>query len=218
MRLVELSDIAENHKLHARCITPRAPAPMLIYLHGFNSSPASFKANLLHEKLQNLGRGDLFHCPTLSHAPREAMRGLEESISGYDPRQLTLVGSSLGGFYATGLAERHGCKAVLVNPAITPHTSLRAYLGSQRNLYTGAAYELTEQHLRELADLFIARIARPENYLLLVTTGDEVLDYHDAVAKYAGAQQVVVEGGDHAFRDFGVYLDKILAFSGIAAR
>ena len=106
-------------------------------------------------------------------------------------------------------------RAVLVNPAITPYEGLRAYLGPQKNLYTGEPYELTEQHLRELKALAVPRPTRMERYYLMVTTGDEVLDYRDAVARYAGAKQLVVRGSDHGFADFGEHLDSVLTFAGI---
>ena len=104
-----------------------------------------------------------------------------------------LIGSSLGGFYATYLAEKLSLKAVLINPAIDPHVGLRAYLGPQKNLHTGEPYELTEAHLREWEKLYVPRIT-PQRYLLIVETGDEVLDYRKAVARYAGAEQVVIAG------------------------
>jgi predicted esterase YcpF (UPF0227 family) len=107
-------------------------------------------------------------------------------------------------------------RAVLVNPAITPHLGLRSYLGTQRNLYTGTPYELTEQHLAELEALWVERIARPDRYYLMVTTGDEVLDYREAAEKYVGAKQLVVQGSDHGFAEFEQYLDSVLEFAGIA--
>jgi predicted esterase YcpF (UPF0227 family) len=120
-----------------------------------------------------------------------------------------LVGSSLGGFYATYLADKHDLKAVLLNPAIEPHTGLRPYLGPQKNLYTGEPYELTEAHLRQWEALVVPRIT-PSRYLLLVETGDEVLDYRAAVARYAGCEQVVVKGGDHSLQSFPRDLPRII--------
>jgi predicted esterase YcpF (UPF0227 family) len=123
------------------------------------------------------------------------------------------VGSSLGGFYATDLVEKAGGKAALINPAIDPHVGLRAYLGPQKNLYSAEPYELTERHLDEWRALYAPRIT-PERYLLLVETGDEVLDYRQAVARYAGAEQVVVPGGDHSLQSFPQHLARILSFAG----
>lgn len=189
---------------------------MLIYAHGFNSSPRSFKANLLHERMQAIGPGEQFTCPALPHRPAQAIRLLEDTLRAAQAAgdtNITVVGSSLGGYYATYLAQRHGVRAVLLNPAIVPAQDLRAYLGAQQNLYTGERYELTEQHLNELAALEVARIERPELFFLLTETGDELLDYRLGVAKYRGAKQLVIQGGDHAFNDFAKYADQVLEFA-----
>jgi uncharacterized protein len=188
---------------------------MLIYLHGFNSSPQSTKARQLQARLEALGRGGEYACPALPDRPALAIGLLEREMAKAPAASITLVGSSLGGYYATWLAEAHGVRAVLVNPAITPHLGLRAYLGPQRNLYTGELYELTGQHLAELHDLWVERPTRPERYYLMVTTGDEVLDYREAVHRYAGARQLVVPGSDHGFAEFEQYLDSVLEFAGI---
>ena len=183
---------------------------MLIYIHGFNSSPASFKANLLKRQLEALGRGAEFSAPALPDRPGAAAVLLERELANHPGA--ALIGSSLGGFYATWLAERHGLKAVLVNPAVRPYEGLRQYLGEQQNLYTGARYELMQAHLEELRQMDVGAISRPERYLLLVRTGDEVLDYREAVERYRGCRQRVIEGGDHGFSDFGDYLDEVLGF------
>ena len=188
---------------------------MLIYVHGFNSSPASTKARQLKARLESVGRGSEFSCPALPDRPVEAVAMLEREMARAPVSAITLVGSSLGGYYSTWLAEKFGVRAVLVNPAITPHQGLRAYLGPQKNLYTGEPYELTQAHLDELAALFVVRPTRLSRYYLMVTTGDEVLDYREAVAKYAGAKQLVVQGSDHSFAQFENYLDSVLMFAGV---
>jgi predicted esterase YcpF (UPF0227 family) len=186
---------------------------VIIYVHGFNSSPASTKSRQLLARLAALGRAAEFSCPALPDRPAQAIALLEGEMTKAREAPVTLVGSSLGGYYATWLAEKHGCNAVLVNPAITPHEGLRAYLGPQKNLYTGEPYELTEQHLSELRALCVARPTRMERYYLMVTTGDEVLDYREAVARYAGAKQLVVQGSDHGFAEFEQHLDSVLGFA-----
>ncbi|OGA73743.1 MAG: esterase [Betaproteobacteria bacterium RIFCSPLOWO2_12_FULL_65_14] len=186
---------------------------MILYLHGFNSSPQSHKAQVMQRYMEERDLGKQFACPAL---PPLAPQALEE-IEKFDlQRGVCLVGSSLGGFYATYLAEKHGLRAVLINPAIEPHVGLRAYLGPQKNLHTGEPYELTEAHLREWQKLTVPRIT-PQRYLLLVETGDEVLDYRSAVARYAGAEQVVVQGGDHSLQSFPQHLPRILEFCRAAA-
>jgi len=186
---------------------------MLIYIHGLNSSPASFKANLLKQRLEALGRGADFSAPALPDRPSAAAVMLEHEVAQHPGA--ALVGSSLGGFYATWLAERHGLKAVLVNPAVRPYEGLRQYLGQQQNLHTGERYELSEAHLQELRRMDVAAISRPERYLLMVETGDDVLDYRQAVERYRGCRQMVIEGGDHGFSDFAKYLDSVLSFCGL---
>ena len=188
---------------------------MIVYIHGFNSSPASHKSNLLRRRLEAIGRVSEFSCPALPHWPEEAMALLEAQLGGMEPGQVTLVGSSLGGFYATHFAERLGLRAVLINPAITPYVGLEAYLGTQKNLYTGATYELTRADLEAWRTLAVER-ADPERYLLLLETGDEVLDWRDAARKYEGARTVIRDGGDHTLQSFPEHIPRILAFAGIA--
>ena len=150
-----------------------------------------------------------YACPPLPPLADDAIAIVE---SQYLQKNTCFVGSSLGGFYATYLAEKHGLKAVLINPAIDPHIGLRAYLGPQQNLHTGEPYELTEAHLVQWKKLYVPRIT-PKRYLLLVETGDEVLDYRQAIARYSGAQQVVIEGGDHSLQSFPEHLQRILEFA-----
>ena len=183
---------------------------MIVYLHGFNSSPLSHKAQLLGRHLAALGLGERYACPALPTLASEALALVEPLLA----PGACLVGSSLGGFYATWLAEKHGLRAVLINPAVEPHVGLRDHLGPQQNLYTGERYELTERHLRQWQALYAARIT-PSRYLLLVETGDEVLDWRVAVRFYAGAWQFVRGGGDHAFQDYVPQLPAILRFAGV---
>ena len=184
---------------------------MLIYIHGFNSSPASFKANLLRQRLEALGRGSEFIAPALPHRPAEAAKQLEALVMRY--QGAALVGSSLGGHYATWLAEKHCMKAVLLNPAVRPYELLAPLVGRQKKFHTGEEYDFTAQHLAELWLLEVERIT-PARYLLVVAKGDEVLDYRRAVEKYAGCGQIVIEGGDHGLSQFADYLDAVLAFCG----
>lgn len=186
---------------------------MIVYLHGFNSSPGSHKAQVLGKYLRERGLASQYACPALPPLAGEAIREIEKLPLG---AATCLVGSSLGGFYATYLAEKHGARAALINPAIEPHVGLRAYLGPQTNIHTGAPYDLTERYLQEWEALVVPAI-HPERYLLLVETGDELLDYRQAVARYAGAQQIVVQGGDHSLRSFREHLPAILRFAGLVA-
>jgi predicted esterase YcpF (UPF0227 family) len=185
--------------------------PAIVYLHGFNSAPQSHKARTMAAYMAERGLGDRFACPALPHRPEGAIATVEEALARW--ADATLVGSSLGGFYATHLAEKHGRRAVLINPAVRPQQDLESFLGVQRNLYTGKSYELTRAHIDAWRALD-APVTQPERYLLLVETGDEVLDYREAVRKYAGARQVVVPGGDHTLQSFPQHLPLILEFAG----
>ena len=189
---------------------------MLIYLHGFNSSPASHKSQVLKAYLEGRGLGALYACPALPDTPEEAVRAIEQVMAGREAHTVTLIGSSLGGYYATWFVEKTGCRAVLINPAITPHVGLEAYLGTQKNLHTGAPYELTRAHLEGWRRLLVERVDA-EKYLLLLETGDEVLDWREAARKYEGARMSVRDGGDHSLQAFAEHLPRILAFAGITA-
>jgi len=187
---------------------------MLIYLHGFNSSPASHKAQVMKTYMEGRGLGSLYACPALPDTPQEAIRAIEQTIAGRDPHSVTFIGSSLGGYYATYLAERLDCLAVLVNPAITPHVGLEAYLGTQKNLHTGEPYELTRAHLDGWRKLLVEDVD-PERYLLLLETGDEVLDWREAARKYEGARAAIRDRGDHSLQSFPEHIPRILSFAGI---
>ncbi len=191
-------------------------SPLLLYLHGFNSSPQSHKAQVLARFLAARGLGGQEACPALPPLASDAVRVIERILGAEEGRPVCFVGSSLGGFYATYFAEKRHARAVLINPAIEPHIGLRAYLGPQKNLHTGAPYELTEAHLREWAALYVP-VVTAERYLLLVETGDEVLDYRQALRRYAGAEQLVIPGGDHSLQSFPALLPRILRFAGLAA-
>ena len=188
---------------------------MIVYLHGFRSAPASIKARALKARMVERGLGELFWCEQLPVSPHAAIALAEAEIAraqraGLQP---TVVGSSLGGYYATWLAERHGLRAVLVNPAVVAPLALESFVGMQDNLYTGERFEFTPQHLDELRTLEVAAITRPERYWLLAETGDEVLDYSHAVIKYAGARQTILEGGNHGFSRWNDYLDAVIDFA-----
>jgi predicted esterase YcpF (UPF0227 family) len=185
----------------------------ILYLHGFCSSPASWKARLLADTMSARGQDGRFFCPALSPVPHEAIAQAEAIISA-QARPLTLVGSSLGGFYATCLAEKHDLRAVLINPVVVAPIPFSEFIGTQTNLYTGETFEFTAEHVEQLRALELPRVT-PERYLLLVETGDEVLDYRLALARYAGCRQQVRAGGDHSFTCFPDLLPQLLEFCGL---
>lgn len=186
---------------------------MIIYVHGFNSSPASAKAQVLKARLESLGRGAELAAPALPPSPAQAAAVLDALALQH--RGAALVGSSLGGYYATWLAEKHGMKAVLLNPAVRSYDLLAPLVGTQKRFHTGEEYLFTTQHVAELRALEVGRIT-PARYLLIVAKGDEVLDYRKAVERYRGCRQIVIQGSDHGLSDFANTLEVVLEFCGIA--
>jgi len=189
----------------------------LVYLHGFNSSPQTVKGRKLAAAAAALDAATQVYIPMLHHRPAVAMRDVcawvEANIA--ERAALTFVGSSLGGYYATWLAERFGARAVLINPAVRPATALAAHVGPQRNLHTGEVWELTSAHFAELDGLSVARLTRMSRYFLLMRSGDELLDWREAVERYAGAWQFVGGGGDHGWEDIDDEIASILRFAGV---
>lgn len=185
---------------------------MIIYLHGFRSSPMSAKARLLSEHLGKRGLGGRFWCKQLLPSPRQAIQQIETAIR-KAPTPPVLVGSSLGGYYATWLAEQHDLPALLINPVVNAYRTLMPCVGPQTNLYSGERFDFTAEHIEELKDLRTTKLARPERFWLVVETGDEVLDYREAVEHFAGARQTIIEGGGHSLRHFPELLDDLLRFA-----
>jgi predicted esterase YcpF (UPF0227 family) len=165
---------------------------------------------MLGDFIRNVATGLDYRVPELHHRPRVAVGQAEAACRGIPVEDLTLVGSSLGGFYATVVAERLGCRAALLNPAVHPGAHFARYLGPQRNLYTGESFVLSEEHVEELRALEPGPITRPERYWLFVETGDEVLDYREAITRYHGALQVVVRGGDHTLASFPEHVPELV--------
>lgn len=185
---------------------------MILYLHGFRSSPKSFKARVVQKALEDAGRARELICPQLPASPKEAMELALLLAERHAPDNLSIIGSSLGGFYATWLAERLGVRAVLLNPSVNPLENLQHHVGVTTAWHSDQPFEFRREYIDELAALRVERITRPERYFLLAATGDEVLDYRDMVAHYAGAKQHVIEGSDHAIPEFPQYVDEVLAF------
>jgi len=188
---------------------------MILYLHGFRSSPQSFKARYLGERMQVLGLAHDYVCPQLPASPAAAIQLALGFAAACPVEQLTVVGSSLGGFYATWLAEHLGCRAVLLNPAVKPPRDLESYVGVTTHYHSAEPFEFKRDYIDELKALTIEKITVPQRYFLIAATGDEVLDWRDMVAHYPGAQQTVIEGSDHGIAEFADYADAVLAFCGI---
>lgn len=188
----------------------------ILYIHGFNSSPASRKAQQLLAAMQRLELSEQLCLPALHHHPRQAMAQLEVAVCTLG--QPLLVGSSLGGYYATHLAARHGLKALLINPAVLPHQRFDGQLGLQTNYYTGETWQLTAEHIAALAELAVPAPQDPARVQVWLQTADETLDYRDAERYYRGCALRIQAGGDHGFQGFAERLPALLAFAGIDAQ
>lgn len=188
-------------------------ATHLLYIHGFNSSPASAKAELLRRYFADHAMSERLVVPALPNEPARAIELLEAEIAARPG--MALAGSSLGGFYATWLAERHGLRAVLVNPAVVPWKLLDKCTGVQHNYHSGAAWELPPAWVTSLRRFAVERPARPENLLLLTQTGDETLDWREGWELYRDCHLYRGLGGNHGFADFDAFIPLLLRFLGI---
>lgn len=188
---------------------------MILYLHGFRSSPTSRKASMLRERMRSLGREADYVCPALPASPAAAVELALHLAAGAAPSTLALIGSSLGGYYATWLAEKLGCRAVLLNPAIAPAADLAAYVGRQPVYFTDDEIDFRPEYIEELRAIDTPRITRPGRYFLVAATGDTLIDYRTMVAKYEGARQRVIEGSNHELSDFALHIEEVLQFCGV---
>lgn len=183
----------------------------LLYIHGFNSSPQSHKAVATRAWLATNHPGIAFRCPFLSPYPERAMAQLQDEIAAL-PDPVYLMGSSMGGFYATWLAARRVARAVLINPAVQPWLGRDYLLGPQANHHTGEIAVIEPHHLAELRTWDVEPLPNPQDFLVLLQTGDEVLDYRLAADKYRACRLVIEPGGDHGFQGFERHLPAIIDF------
>ncbi|WP_373981130.1 esterase [Achromobacter sp. JD417] len=191
---------------------------MILYLHGFRSSPDSFKARMMAGTMAERGLNEAWACPQLPASPREAidlaMGMARERLANADsPRELTVIGSSLGGFYATWIAEQLGCKAVLLNPAVNAARDLATQVGEHHMYHSGAPFVFLPEYVAELAAIHAPRITQPDRYFLVAATGDEVLDWREMRDRYAGCRQRIVQGSDHGLSDFADWMPEVLEFA-----
>ena len=184
----------------------------ILYLHGFRSSPQSSKARLMATHFAQTEHRLV--CPQLPASPVSAMELACEFIEdrGDAACDWAVIGSSLGGYYATCIAERYGCRAALLNPAVRPDLDLGAHVGLLTAFHSDAPFEFKPEYLDELAALRVETITQPERYFLLAATGDEVLDWRHMRDHYLGAKQRIIDGSDHSIGEFADYVDEVALF------
>ncbi|UOD50184.1 YqiA/YcfP family alpha/beta fold hydrolase [Orrella daihaiensis] len=192
---------------------------MMLYLHGFRSSPSSFKARLLDDYFSTHGLIERWRCPQLPASPKQvvdlARAQAQELLQTCHetPQSLTIVGSSLGGYYAIALAEELDCRAVLINPAVHAARDLATQVGEHTHYHSNEPMTFEPQYVDELADMAVPKITKPQRYLLIAATGDELLDWREMVKFMDGAHQIIVPGSDHGLSDFEKYMPRVLAFA-----
>lgn len=194
------------------------PTTHLLYLHGFRSSPESAKARLMAARVAACHSAVVWWCPQLPPSPQAAMELIDAGVANWPAGTMAVIGSSLGGFYATAVAnKRQGCKAVLLNPAVDPARDLTTYIGEQSNWQNpGEHFFFEARFIDELRALHTGPLTRPQDMLAIIAKGDEVLDWHEMAARYVGAQLLLLEGGDHALSDFPAHLPGIFDFLALA--
>ncbi|RYX90635.1 MAG: esterase [Comamonadaceae bacterium] len=189
------------------------PTTHLLYLHGFRSSPQSMKSRKVAARVAAEHPDVVWWCPQLPPSPREAMELVMDGVKAWPPESMAVIGSSLGGFYATHVAELMGCKAVLLNPAIDPARDLRKYIGEQTSLHNpDEHFFFKPEFVGELRALETGGPLRPENYAAVIAKGDELLDWREMTGRYPGAKIKLLEGSDHALSDFDAHIDEVFAF------
>lgn len=193
------------------------PVTHLLYLHGFRSSPRSTKAQLVQERIAQRHPGVTLWCPQLPPSPRAAMEMVMQGIADWPRERMAVIGSSLGGFYASWVAEQTGCRAAVLNPAVFPARDLAKHIGEHANWHAPQeTFYFRAEYVDELRALAVAAITRPERYYALIAKGDEVLDWREMSAHYQGAQGRLLEGSNHAITEFADHLDEVLAFLDLA--
>ena len=179
---------------------------MILYLHGFASCGDSTKTRLLKTYF---GEEEVLS-PDLPLDPGEAVRFIQKTIIAHNVDMI--IGSSMGGFYASYFCEKYGIKTVLINPSTEPYITLEPYIGTNKYWCSGETFEWKKSYLQELKRQRIGRVKIPSNYLLLLQKGDEVLDYTKALHKYEGARLSLEEGGNHRFENLNDHLEMIRRF------
>lgn len=185
---------------------------VLLSLHGFHSSPASLKAQQMQSHLKLSHPNIHFICPQLPVLPAQMWAVITAIFKTHQNDEIAVMGSSLGGFLATKVAQEYGVKVLLINPAVSPHILLTQYQGIQTHPYLAQQYLIDQQYINQLMALHIEKIRRPENIWVLLQQQDEILDYRDALAKYQGCKVTCETGGDHSFIGFERYLEEIIHF------
>jgi len=189
----------------------------LLYLHGFRSSPQSFKARWMADWVARRRPDVMWACPQLPPSPAAALADIHALTAKWPSATMGVIGSSLGGFYATIIAESLACRAVLVNPAVDPARDLAAHIGRQTMYHSaGESFDFRAEHIAELSAMSPPRpLAHPANILAIIAKGDEVLDWREMTARYAQGPLKLIAGSDHGLADFEAHAPDLLRHLGL---
>jgi predicted esterase YcpF (UPF0227 family) len=200
----------------AAAVAPVTPVTHLLYLHGFRSSPQSTKARKFAAWVAANRPELVWWCPQLPASPADSMREVIAGISAWPAERMAVIGSSLGGFYATAVAERRGCRAVLLNPGVDPARDLADAIGATTAWHSGEPFDFRPEYVDELRAIAPpATLTDLDRYFAVIAKGDEVLSWREMSARYAGARVRLIEGSDHALSDFDAHFPAVLAFLGL---
>jgi predicted esterase YcpF (UPF0227 family) len=188
---------------------------LLVYLHGFRSSPNSTKAVMTGEAVRAISTADNtyeWYCPQLPASPKESIDMVIEHIDQSKADRIVIVGSSLGGFYTNFLAEKYHCKGIVLNPAVYAARELEPHVGMMTSYDSEEPFDFKAEYVDQLRSLQVDRATNPDRYFLIAAKGDELLDWQEMVNFYPGAKQLVLEGGDHGISDYATHLPAVIQF------
>lgn len=191
------------------------PATLLVYLHGFRSSPRSSKAVKTGDAIKALSSKDNpieWYCPQLFASPRESIEMVTNHIDQSGADNIVIIGSSLGGFYTNYLAEKYACKGIVLNPAVRAARELAPHVGMLTSYDNDEPFNFRAEYIDELKVLQVEKITTPDRYFLIAAKGDELLDWREMVEFYSGAHQLVLEGSDHGIADYDNHLPNVMEF------
>ena len=204
------------------------PTTHVLYLHGFRSSPLSAKAQLMAQWLAREHPGVYWACPQLPVTPLEAAAAIRLILKCWPADSSTVIGSSLGGFYATWAAAEQGLSAIVLNPAVHPARDLAAYIGIHPCWHDPSQHiEIKPVYMQEIKTLYVGSgldfltesekskspaLADTERLLAVIAKGDELLDWREMAARYARAQTYLLPGSDHGLSDFSSHLKVVSDF------
>ena len=167
-------------------------------------------------ELKAQGRNLTWVCPPLPPSPSQTVQELTWLVADWPVSETVIIGSSLGGFYATVMAEKLGCRAAVINPAVAPARDLARHIGLQTCYHQPEdQFFFRPEFITEFEALNPYPITRPDRYWALIAEGDEVLDWHEMVSHYEGARIKLLDGSDHAVTDFEDHLPDLLAAIGL---